>query len=202
MTNRSLLTRLLTLGAVTAVLTGSGCSLISMRPGGVMRSEDMFTYISTPYQPLTVTLIDTRDNQQFWSVDVPIGKKLTIRFYDDKGEGSDYAPDVMRWQIYDEDMAATRLRNQIPVPGPEARRIDVSLREGPEYPESIQATRTTPTEQRQATPYVPTTPSPRGDAMTPDVRPASEPGDPLIDIGVATGAPEADSNNDDEGSED
>ncbi len=182
---RPLLTRAVSIIAFGAVVTGSGCSLFTMRPGGVMRSQDQFTYISTPYQPLTVTLLDTRDSQEFWSVDVPIGKKLTIRFYEDKGEGSDYAPDVMRWQIYDQDMASTRLRNQIPVPGSESRRIDVSLREGPEYPESIQATRSVPRESQAQTPYTP------GAQATPAIVPASEPGDPLIDIGVATGAPEA-----------
>ncbi|MEZ6242142.1 MAG: hypothetical protein R3B57_03785 [Phycisphaerales bacterium] len=189
---RQLLTRAMTIVAVGAVVTGSGCSLFTMRPGGNMRSEDMFTYISTPYQPLTVTLIDTRDNQEFWSVDVPIGKKLTIRFYEDKGEGSDYAPDVMRWQIYDEDMAATKLRNQIPVPGSEARRIDVALREGPEYPESIQATRSTPRGNDARPPYVPS------EQPAATVAPAATQSEPMIDVGVATGEPEPADDNDDD----
>lgn len=196
MRNRSLPTRLMTFAAVTAAVTGAGCSLLEMRPGGNMRSEDMFTYISDPYQPLTITLVDTRDNQEFWSVDVPIGKKLTIRFYEDKGEGSDYAPDVMRWQIYDQSMGMTKLRNQIPVPGAESRRIDVTMREGPEYPESIQATRSTPPADDGPPPF---TPMPQPE---PDVTPAAEPGDPMIDIGVATGEPEGDDAADNESNDD
>lgn len=187
-----LVSRALMIAGASAALAGSGCSLFEMRPGGNMRSEDQFTYVSTPYQPLTVTLIDTRDEQEFWSVDVPIGKKLTLRFYEDKGEGSDYAPDVMRWQIYEQTSYATKLRNQIPVPSALARRIDVTLREGPEYPESIQAARQAPRDPGVNVPaYVPEgAPTGRDDA---DIVPVSQDdGTDMVDVGVATGTPTTD----------
>jgi len=177
-------------------LTVGGCSLMEMRPSGKLRSLDEFTYVSTPYEPITITLIDTRDNQEFWSADVPVGKKLTIRFYPNKGEGSDYAPDVMRWSIYDNKIKQTRLRNQMTVPPANSRRIDMALREGPEYTEAIEMTRTIP----QAPTSSPVAPAvgdngfrgPRtfrvGENGTIDSFENQE----LIDVGVATGSPEFD----------
>jgi len=126
---------LVALALVGTVGLGAGCSLFEMRPGGNMRSDDMFTYVSTPYEPVTVTLIDTRDQQVIWSTDVPIGQKLTVRFYADKAEGSLLSPDIMRWQLYDADSHSTRLKNQIPAPPPTARRLDVTYREPILYPE-------------------------------------------------------------------
>lgn len=180
-------------------LSAGGCSLMEMRPSGKMRSLDEFTYISTPYQPITITLIDTRDNQVFWSADVPIDKKLTIRFYKNKGEGSAYAPDVMRWSIYDKTLMATRLRNQITVPPSDSRRIDMSLRSGPEYPQEIELTRTIP-EAPSNGPVAPVTgdngfrgPSSFevGQDSSFDAFDSSD-NNELIDVGVATGAPEFD----------
>ncbi len=182
-------------------LTAGGCSLLEMRPSGKLRSLDEFTYISTPYEPITITLVDTRDNQEFWSADVPIGKKLTIRFYPDKGEGSAYAPDVMRWSIYDVKTKQTRLRNQITVPPADSRRIDMALRTGPEYPQSIELTRTIP----EAAPSGPVAPAIGDNAFRGPSNFEVSGGDSfdgfdsldndnneLIDVGVATGTPEFD----------
>jgi hypothetical protein len=185
--------------AASVALCAGGCSLMEMRPSGKMRSLDEFTYVSTPYQPITITLIDTRDNQEFWSTDVPIGKKLTIRFYKNKGEGSAYAPDIMRWSIYDQKTHSTRLRNQITVPPADSRRIDYTLREGPEYPQEIEMARTIP-ESPASSPVAPVSGDHRfrgpdsfevgsGEGADPFVTPAN---DQMIDVGVATGAPEFD----------
>lgn len=123
------------------VLSAGGCKgLIEYKPGGMMKSLDEFTYESTAWQPLTVTLIDTRDDTEYWSVDVPQDKKLTFRFYDGEAEDSSpLTPDMMRWEIYDDSFYLTRLRSSMPVPPADARRVDVTIRQGPEFPEGIDA---------------------------------------------------------------
>lgn len=199
MRTRPRLTSAALAASAALALSAGGCSLMEMRPSGKMRSLDEFTYVSTPYQPITITLIDTRDNQVFWSADVPIGKKLTIRFYPNKGQGSPYAPDVMRWSIYDAKVKQTRLRNQITVPPSDARRIDMALRSGPEYPEEIEMTRTIP----QAPADGPVAPisgnhsfrGPSSFDLSAQDRDSAFDGsgnNEMIDVGVATGAPEFD----------
>lgn len=124
------------IGVVLALLAlGSmgGC----LTPGGAQRSNDEFTYVSTPWEPLTVTLYDRRDDTPLWTVDVPIGSKVSVRFYADKDtSGSNRMPDVMRWEIFDESRKLHRLTNAMAVPGAESRLLRVSLREDvPNYPD-------------------------------------------------------------------
>ena len=77
--------------------------------------------------------IVVRTLEEIWSVDVPVGQKLVIRFYPDKAEDNLHNPDVMRWQVYPASQIADMLDNQMPVPAPESRRIEWELRAVPEY---------------------------------------------------------------------
>ncbi|MFK7883376.1 MAG: hypothetical protein AB8F26_04220 [Phycisphaerales bacterium] len=123
--------------AVGCVLVMSGCLFAGLKPGGAMRSADEFTYVSTPWEPLTVTLYDRRDDTPLWTVDVPIGSKVSVRFYADKEtSGSVRMPDIMRWEIFDQSKSFSRLSNAMSVPGAESRLLRVSLREDlPNYPD-------------------------------------------------------------------
>jgi hypothetical protein len=115
-----------------------GCALApGFKPGGPQRSSDEFTYQSTPWEPLTVTLLDRREEMPLWTVDVPIGSKVSLRFYTDREtSGTAMRPDIMRWEIYDDDKSRTRLTNAMAVPGAESRLLLVTLRdETPELPE-------------------------------------------------------------------
>ncbi len=121
-----------------AGLSMSGCisQLVSNTPGGSMRSTDMYTYISTPFEPLTVTLYDQRDNEPLWTVDVPIGQKVTVKFSSDKAkEGTTRRPDIMQWEIYDQSKRRANLTNTMAVPGADSRMLKVALRDGVEYPD-------------------------------------------------------------------
>ncbi|MAO24974.1 MAG: hypothetical protein CMJ35_05650 [Phycisphaerae bacterium] len=121
-----------------STLALSGCikQLVSNEPGGNMRSTDSFTYISTPFEPLTVTLYDFRDSEPLWTVDVPIGSKVTVRFLENQAkEGTTRRPDIMQWAIYDKDKRRTDLENKMAVPGSDARMLKVSIRDGVEYPD-------------------------------------------------------------------
>lgn len=124
------------IGSAAAVLaTASACGLVTHRPGGNMRSNDRHVYESTPYEPYTLELMDLRTGEAMWKVDVPVGRKAVIAFYpgriDDAGSGY---PDMMRWEIYDTKQGVNTLRSAIAVPPAHLRRIDVSLRDIPEFP--------------------------------------------------------------------
>jgi hypothetical protein len=111
-----------------------GCdSLNTMKPGGRMASLDQHTYTSTAHSPKTVRLVDTRSQEEIWSMDVPVGQKLVMRFYADKSKGNVHNPDVMRWRLIPTMRGTTRLDNSMPVPASWARRIEWELRSGPEY---------------------------------------------------------------------
>jgi hypothetical protein len=79
-----------------------------------------------------VKLIDLRDEQELWSVDVPAGYKLIVRFYDSPTAGDTYMTDEMRWAVVKADSGPRTLSNQIPCPPVMARRLDVELRTAPE----------------------------------------------------------------------
>jgi len=72
-------------------------------------------------------------------VDVPIGSKVSIRFYQNREtSGSVNRPDLMRWEIFDQKRRNTRLTNAMAVPGAESRLLQVTLREDvPEYPDPL-----------------------------------------------------------------
>lgn len=123
--------------AIGSVLALCGCMFAGLKPGGAQRSVDEFTYVSTPWEPLTVTLYDRRDDTPLWTVDVPIGSKVSVRFYADKEtSGSVRMPDIMRWEIFDQDKSYRRLANAMAVPDANSRLLRVSLRDDvPSYPD-------------------------------------------------------------------
>jgi len=116
----------------------SGCikQLYTNAPGGKMRSTDSFTYISTPFEPLTVTLYDQRDKEPLWTVDVPIGQKVTVRFLTNRAkEGTTRRPDIMQWEIYDQKKRRANLSNTMAVPEAGSRMLKVAVRDSVEYPD-------------------------------------------------------------------
>lgn len=135
--DRRLFISLTLLGSLIALLAAGGCisQLLSNSPGGGLRSTDSFTYISTPFEPLTVTLYDYRDSEPLWTVDVPVGQKVTVRFLENRAkEGTNRRPDIMQWAIYDQDKRRMDLTNTMAVPGADSRMLKVAIRDGIEYP--------------------------------------------------------------------
>ena len=122
--------RILSLAALTGVLALGGCGY---KPGGKSISLDEFTYISEPYQPITLQLVDTRTGEIFWEYEVPVGKQLTLRFFENREPDNPYTPDLMRWELFDTPQGFGSLRNTMLVPPASARRIDYHLRETPEF---------------------------------------------------------------------
>jgi hypothetical protein len=112
----------------------SGC----YSEGGPGFALDQQAYVSRPWTPWTVTLRDTRTGQEFWSMDVPVGKRLIVSFSTDTGTKDKYTPDKMNWALVDEgDDFAVRLSNSLPVPPANSRRLEPTLRTAPELPENM-----------------------------------------------------------------
>lgn len=108
---------------------GTGCH----SPGGSGYSADRYTYVSTEWQPYTISLVDTTTGETVWTVDVPVGKQLFMSFRKGSGPNS-YRPDMMDWEIEIAGRMFGTPNNQIPVPGRATRRVDVELRPVPERP--------------------------------------------------------------------
>ena len=122
---------------VGLLATAGGCGDIlraasGQSPGGPQRSIDMFTYESTTYLAQTVTLIDTRDDAELWSVDVPVGHRLSLRFYDNPTADDATMTDEMKWVVTESKNGPRAMKNRIPAPPSWARRLDVSYRDAPE----------------------------------------------------------------------
>ena len=117
--------------AVAFTLGAGGCH----SPGGgwLPMSGGSQTYSSTEMMQKTVTMIDQRTNEVFFSIEIPPGKQLSIDF--DKGEGDDpvNTPDLMYYEIMDAGTSCGKLHNSMTVPNATCRLIKVDLRRGVEY---------------------------------------------------------------------
>lgn len=183
-------TSLMRLSCLAVLIAGSGVLSGCYTEGGPGYSADQHVYVSRPWQPYTVTLRDTRTSQEFWSCDVPVGKKLIVKFVDDQGTNDQYTPDLMSWALVDEDReTGVSLASSIPVPPANARRLETVLRSTPELPESmVQTTRGTLAPAKRATVRPPTVtatpaqPSPVGATTPTNSEPASNPSKPEAPI--------------------
>ena len=116
-----------------AALTMSGCYTPA---GGILPwSGGPATYYSTSMMPMNVTLIDVRTEEEVFRVDIPVGKQLTLQFFSNQGSDTVHRPDLMRYEIFDIGTKFGHLSNSITIPNQWSRRLDVSMRDGPEYAE-------------------------------------------------------------------
>ncbi len=91
------------------------------------------TYWSTEMKPTTITIIDTRTMEPFFTVEIPVGKQLVIDFKEGEGDDDVLTPDLMRYEIFKVGKTTGTLHNAITVPNQFSRRIDVNYRPAPEY---------------------------------------------------------------------
>ncbi|MBX3355447.1 MAG: hypothetical protein KF724_07085 [Phycisphaeraceae bacterium] len=110
--------------------------------GGWMKTSGRgFTYISTPMQPMTVAVVDTRTEEAFFAMDIPPGKQLTFNFLEGGGDDPVYTPNRMVWAVWDAGTSIGHLDNQITAPPYSCCRIDVSIRKAPEWSDEDPAVR-------------------------------------------------------------
>ncbi len=118
--------RLLILPPAAAALLLGGC--LGYTAGGPMQSLDQYTYESIPDYPQTVALKDTTTDQVIWSMEVPIGQKLVVRFKPVIKDPDPARPDIMYWDVMPMTEEYEELDNAMPVPPHWQRRLDVSYR--------------------------------------------------------------------------
>lgn len=165
--------RLAALAIAGAGLALGACDILPYTapytPGGPQVSYDCATYESTPDTPWTVSVVDLTTGETIWTCDVPIGKKLVVRFYEDENPSNQVRPSVLRWKFMAKDQYSGTLDNAIAVPPKYARRLDTSLRtEGQARPEPVMAPSVAPA-------AVATTPPP---PLPPPPPPAPKPAEP------------------------
>ena len=124
----------LLIGGSTMLVGAGGCAGTYLTESGAKRSLDQYTYISRPHEPKTISLIDTRTDEVIWTVDIPVGSQLSMRFIPNHDKDNSFTPDLLRWEIWDERRFAGRMTNSMPVPAADVRRIDMTVRESPEFP--------------------------------------------------------------------
>ncbi len=122
--------------ASAAALSGVGGLGGCHTPGGIAYSADRYTYVSTEWQPYTISLVDTTTGETVWTVDVPVGKQLFMAFRTGSGP-NEFRPDMLDWQIEEAGRLFGTPRNQIPSPGRNTRRVEVELRPVPERPTNV-----------------------------------------------------------------
>jgi hypothetical protein len=121
--------RSLMLGTAVALVL-AGC--YSPSGGLVKRRGSAATYYSTQAYPATITIVDTRTEEPFFTVEIPAGHELVVDFEEGKGDDDVLTPDLMIYEIFPIGTSIGRLRNSVTVPSSYCRRIDVDYREAPE----------------------------------------------------------------------
>ncbi|MEK6700753.1 MAG: hypothetical protein AABZ53_00690 [Planctomycetota bacterium] len=110
----------------------SGCSVAPYLEGGDGVSHDQHVYVSTADQPKTVNLKDHRTDEVLWTVEVPVGQQLVVRFSNGYYADNPSFSDQMRWDLMPEGKAYGALNNEMAVP--RSRTLDWSLRAPGEFP--------------------------------------------------------------------
>jgi hypothetical protein len=123
--------------ALACAIAGA-CSVPGYYEGGSRASNDLHVYVSRPHSPKTVSLVNTVSGETLWSVDIPVGKQLVVRFVDDRLDDP-INSSMMKWDLMEETTDHKNLTNQMPVPGRNYRRLDLELRPAPELPEAADA---------------------------------------------------------------
>lgn len=105
----------------------TGCA--GYYPGGPMESLDQYTYESTPDFPQTIMLVNHTTGETLWTMPVPIGQKLVMRFRKGENKGDPARPDVMHWEVIPSDKFYDEvLDNSMPVPASHSRMVNVEMR--------------------------------------------------------------------------
>lgn len=117
---------------LTGLVFLAGCT--TFKPGGSEWSDDAHTWYSTPQQPTTVSVMDTRTGQALWTYEVPVNRQLSIQFFKNVAPDNLNTPDEMRWDDLAIGTVFASLQNTLPVPNDQGRRIEWVVRARPEFP--------------------------------------------------------------------
>jgi hypothetical protein len=114
---------------------------------GGCSGREVFVYTSDAHSPKTVTLVDTTTGETIMTTLVPVGQQLNLRFEKDPLEAERSGSDRLAYSLRPLGDVSVSKGTSITVPPPTSRRIDVTLRPGPEArpPESSNRTSVVPT---------------------------------------------------------
>lgn len=121
--------RLSSLVVASAVLTG--CYTTS--PQLWETSVENYSYASTSQRPVTIALVDTRDDSEFFRMEVPVGKQLSFSFTETGGDDPVKRPAKLSWCINNSTDWFASPSNTQSAPPMYARRIDYYVRPQGEY---------------------------------------------------------------------
>jgi hypothetical protein len=128
----------------------AGC--YSTSGGWLPRTGGGFTYISTPSQPMTVTVVNVCERTEshpngtpFFIMEIPPGKQLTFNFEESGGDDQVLRPSRMMYSVWEADTGNGSLDNVLSCPGAACRRIDIFYRPAPEQPRPDESYRMTVT---------------------------------------------------------
>ncbi|MEO1008609.1 MAG: hypothetical protein AAFX79_08585 [Planctomycetota bacterium] len=114
-------TNTILLGLCAALMLGvAGCA-----------SYNRETYESTTWSPKSFSLVDTRDGSELWAFDLPVGSTITIDFNSGDSDNLTY-PMEMEWKV--RYPGGDTERGSMATPPNGTARLDMTLREAPEYP--------------------------------------------------------------------
>lgn len=103
------------------------------REKGSQESDDQHVYVSYPWEPKTVSLLDTTTDEIIWSYEVPVGQKLVIKF---ENHAKRHSGQSMTWGVGNPDEGKIKLVNEMPVPSYQIRKLSWTIRPIPEYASS------------------------------------------------------------------
>lgn len=90
---------------------------------------------STETRPMSMRVVDTRSEETFFSMDIPVGRQLTYRFTEEGGDDPVLRESMLYWELMPIGKSYGRLSSALTVPNRFSRRIDVYVRDGVEYQE-------------------------------------------------------------------
>ncbi len=165
--------------ATTSALLLSIAACASLLAG--CNGPEQMSYRSTSLTPQTVTILDTVSGETLWTVDVPVGKQVDMKFLERAATAEEFGSDILQWTISPVGQPWQGAVSEVRVPPPSSRRIDVRLRESGEA-------RQTPVVQSLKSP--PGSTMPGITAPEPTAAPAA-PATPSAPASSAPGAPAA-----------
>jgi len=123
--------------ALTFTILTFGCLALAAchsPKGGVLpHTGGSFTYYSTETEPKNVRIVDMRNDEVIFAINIPPDKQLTFDFIEGKGDDPVHTPDLMKWEVLPMGTMTGKLRNAMTVPNAASRKIIVDIREGFEY---------------------------------------------------------------------
>lgn len=123
--NRLLFTAL----AAMAVVPIAGCWSPGYRPGGQQATRGVHTFESTQDFLQSIQIVDLATNDVIWSIHVPLGEQVVLRFYDQHDPENVERPALMRWELMPRGTRWGELDNAIPVPAYDRRLMNVFYRD-------------------------------------------------------------------------